>query len=131
MSLVGVKPGDCVYIEDRDRQISVYAVERVTKTQVVCNHNARFQLTTGKLYGSSGWHINYGRVLTPEVKQRLHRQNYIRQLRRQLEACRPGKWTTEEVVRVHDDLKKINDRIASDEVLRTKMDTMREESRHG
>lgn len=133
MSLVGVKPGDCLYVEDNRDVISVYAVERVTKTQVICNDNRRFQLATGLFIGSgSSYHRVYADVVTPEVKQRLHRQRCLIRLRQQLEVAKiqTKRWTTEELVRLHDELKKIHDRLEHDEALRAKIHKLREESDH-
>lgn len=114
-----VKPGDSVYTEGREGQITIYCVEKVTATQFTTNGDRRFRKEDGFLIGSNalgGWHRTYAYRVTPEVRQRLHRQNYLAKLRGQLDAtlARMKRYTTEEVVRIYDALAEVNKRVDAD-----------------
>lgn len=59
------------------RGLQVYVVTKITATQIVCAEGrveTRFQRRGGKVVGSSGYHVRFGRPMTPEREAALRSQ---------------------------------------------------------
>lgn len=67
MQTLDVQVGDLIAYNRRyDRTNRLTKVQRLTKTQAICADGERFMLDSGKLVGSTGWDIRFGRKVAPE-----------------------------------------------------------------
>ena len=79
--------GDRIYQENYNKISDVFTVERVTKTLAICDKGAKFKREYSKdswinSAGDTGkWNTNHYQLETPELKEKLYKQNSISKIR--------------------------------------------------
>lgn len=79
--------GDIIYQENYNKISGVFTVERVTKTLAICEKEAKFKREYQKYSwinsaGDTGkWNTNHYSLETPELKEKLYKQNSIAKIR--------------------------------------------------
>jgi hypothetical protein len=81
-----LKVGDKIYQINQGRIVKIIKVERVTKTQAICDDDKKFKLqyfatdSINIIGGSSKWCMTHYELETPSLKEKLYRQNSIAEI---------------------------------------------------
>ena len=77
--------GDIIYAIDRSSITDKFTVERVTKTQAICNKNTKFRIEPWesgrvKVIGETGWSITSYYLENDNLRQRFKKESLIRRM---------------------------------------------------